>query len=383
MKTILFFQTSFCDSNQRQLAGVYDFARKADWNVQIVEYGTTVTKRPKPDVTALFSFWNPDGCIVDCGGAVELFSLSDFKKMPTVFIDRHPSTIEKGAVCVTSDSAAIAKIAAKELLPRGFAAYAYVDWYLPLVWSDERGDEFERLVSLNGKRFFRHRMLRPEGMACQGDLSKWLKSLPKPCGVFAVNDRAAGCVISAALKARLDVPHDIAVVGVDNDVMQCENSAVPISSVPLDREGGGRIAAQLLEARLNGGKTGKRGLIGALPLVRRASSRRFADSRVSAAVEFIRVHACDGLKVDDIVAVMGCSRSLAYLRFGDAVGHSILDEIHQMRIERAKELLKMGKNSTSMIADSCGYASVVDFRRTFKRVTGKSLREWLHDAIRW
>ena len=28
-KTVLYFQTSFCDSNLRQLSGVYGFARKA------------------------------------------------------------------------------------------------------------------------------------------------------------------------------------------------------------------------------------------------------------------------------------------------------------------------------------------------------------------
>ena len=155
MKTILFFQSSFCESNQRQLAGVYAFARTVDWNVQIVEYGTPVAKLRKPDLKALFSFWKPDGCIVDCGGAVTTFSLADFRKIPTVFIDRHPSTIERGAVCVTSDSVAIAEVAARELLPGGFASYAYVDWFLPHAWSTERGDEFAKIVECNGKRFFR------------------------------------------------------------------------------------------------------------------------------------------------------------------------------------------------------------------------------------
>lgn len=376
MKTVLFFQASFCDSNQRQLAGVYDFARKARWNVQVVEYGATFSKKRKPDVKALKAFWNPDGCIVDCGGAVEVLKLADFGKTPTVFLDRHPASIEKGAVCVASDSAAIAKIAARELLSGGFAAYAYVDWYLPIEWSDERGDAFERIVACNGKRFFRHRMKRPEGKSYQDDLAKWLKTLPTPCGIFAVNDRTAGCVISAAQKAGLDVPHDLAVVGVDNDVMLCENSPVPFSSIPMDREGGGRTAAELLDRRMQGRKVPLTGRMEPLPLVRRASTRRFADARVTAAVEFIRVHACEGLKVDDVVRVMGCSRSLAYLRFGEAVGQSILDEIHGVRIERAKQLLREGRKSVGMVSDTCGYASVVDFRRTFKRIIGKTPKTW-------
>lgn len=73
MKTVLYFQPSICESNQRQLAGVYAFARKAGWNVQVVEYDAKSSEN-RPDIGALYSFWHPDGCIVDCGGQVHAFS---------------------------------------------------------------------------------------------------------------------------------------------------------------------------------------------------------------------------------------------------------------------------------------------------------------------
>lgn len=375
MKTVLYFLPQFCDSNLRQLAGVYGFARKAGWNVQVVEYRAKTAEEDKPDINSLRSFWHPNGCIVDCGGTVGKLSKADFGKIPAVFIDRRPSPVEKGVVCVNSDSASIAKAAARELLPCGFDSYAYVDWFIPHAWSTERGDEFAKIVMADGKQFFRHRMLNPGEDAYQSDLTTWLSTLPLPCGVFAANDRAAGCVISVALKAGLDIPHDLPVVGCDNDVMQCENAPVTITSVPLDRERGGCVAAELLEAWMGGRKYRTGGSFGALPIVRRASSRRFVDHRVFTAVEMIRVHACEQIRVDDVVRAMGCSRSLAYLRFGEVVGHSILDEIHHVRIERAKELLK-SDTPVVMVSDVCGYASVVDFRRTFKRLTGKTPRAW-------
>ena len=68
-KTVLYFQTAFCDSNQQQRAGFCGFARKAGWFVHIIEYGSQVAKNPKPDMAELFEFWNPDGCVVDCGGS--------------------------------------------------------------------------------------------------------------------------------------------------------------------------------------------------------------------------------------------------------------------------------------------------------------------------
>jgi len=376
VKTVLFFQTAFCDSNLRQLAGVCSYARRSDWNVQVVEY-STASRQDKPDLRKLFSFWRPDGCIVDCGGGGgAALTLKDFGRIPTVFIDRHPQTIERGAVCVASDSEGIAAVAAKELLMGEFSSYAYVDWFHPHAWSTERGDAFRRAIALNGKRFFRRRILPLEGSAYLDDLANWLVTLPKPIGVFAVNDRVAGCVISAAGKVGLNVPQDIAVIGVDNDVMQCENSSVSISSISLDREGGGRTAADLLAKSMQDGRTPPNGQIRVAGLVRRASSRQFKDFRILKAVEYIRLHACEGAKIDDIVKYMGCSRTLAYRRFNAAVGHSILKEIHRIRLERAMELLREGKHRVGAISDFCGYASAVDFCRTFKRVIGQTPKQW-------
>ena len=135
---------SFCAGNLQQRFGFDGFARAAGWLVHVIEYGEHVADGLKPVTAELFRFWNPDGCIAECGGTDDMLSLADFRSVPTVFLDRHPSTIEKGAVCVTHDSAAIVRLAARELLSLGFSAYAFVDWFRPVVWSDERGDAFRR-----------------------------------------------------------------------------------------------------------------------------------------------------------------------------------------------------------------------------------------------
>lgn len=373
-KTVLYFQTSFCDSNLQQRAGFCGFAHKAGWFVHIIEYGSQVAKNPKPAMDELFGFWNPDGCVVDCGGADVMLSLADFRNIPTVFLDRHPSSIERGAVCVTHDSASVARLAARALMDLGLSAYAFVDWHLPVFWSADRGDAFRRIVESNGMRFFRHQVLSLTGSEGMDDLSRWLTSLPLPCGVFAANDRVAGCVVVAALKAGLAVPQDIAVVGVDNDVRQCETLPVSLSSVTLDREGIGQTAARLLAAMMEGGRRSAASVdaVGAMAVMRRASTRRFVDRRVAAAVEHIRKHACDGVTVPDVVGMMGCSRSLAYLRFAEEVGHSILEEIQAVRIAHAEELLRKGNLSVDAVGDFSGYGSTSEFRRAFKHRTGLS-----------
>ena len=38
-KTVLYFQTAFCDSNLKQSSDFCDFSNKAGWFVHVMEYG--------------------------------------------------------------------------------------------------------------------------------------------------------------------------------------------------------------------------------------------------------------------------------------------------------------------------------------------------------
>ncbi len=57
---------------------------------------------------------------------------------------------------------------------------------------------------------------RPRAMAA------WLRSLPKPCGIFTGTDGWANTVARYAREVGLRIPEDIALVGADNDVLGCE-----------------------------------------------------------------------------------------------------------------------------------------------------------------
>ena len=72
---------------------------------------------------------------------------------------------------------------------------------------------------------------------------------------------------------------------------------------------------------------------------------------------------------------MGCSRTLADTLFRRVVGRTILDEIHAVRLVRAKELLVMGKPA-DFVAAACGYTSYDDFCRVFKGRVGATVRKW-------
>ena len=82
----------------------------------------------------------------------------------------------------------------------------------------------------------------------------------------------------------------------------------------------------------------------------------------------------------DVVLSMCVCRTLADRLFRKVAGHSILNEIHSVRIERAKELMAAGKKP-DLVAAECGYASYDDFRRVFRQRTGTTARKWSRAAL--
>lgn len=141
----------------------------------------------------------------------------------------------------------------------------------------------------------------------------------------------------------------------------------------------GELAGELLHDLMSG--TIGEGLCrkyGVLRLTRRESTRRIPgmDKRVARAIEFIRRHACEGIGPSEVFSEMGCSRSLANLRFRQNTGHSILDEIHSVRLEKVKELLSRGDIVLSALPDFCGYASLSDLRRVFRQRIGCTIGEY-------
>lgn len=385
---VLVFQGAFCQTNRIELDGVFRFAAQAGWTVQTIEYDTAAASRLHKkmsrrdyDVKPLIAFWKPAGCIVECSGQPPKFGVHDFGGIPTVFLDQYPSVIGNGAVCVSSDASSIAECAAKELLPLGFLHYAYLPWSPETVWSRERQEAFSRRVLMNGKKMhiFSGKAKMSEALKYRKELSTWMESLPKPCGILAANDYLAERVLSTCAADGIAVPDEVAVLGVDDEVQICENTKPTLSSIRTDNERAGYLAAELLSKRIASPKATIRPCVfGALGVRRRASTRLFpnANRRVVRALEFIRRHACEGIEPPAVVAEMECSRSLADLRFREMTGHTILDEIHAVRLARVKELASNPKFDIAALPDFCGYASLSDLYRVFRRRVGMTLSHY-------
>ena len=208
-------------------------------------------------------------------------------------------------------------------------------------------------------------------------IRKWLKSLPKPAAVFCCNDHRAYQVMDTALKAGIDIPHEVAIIGCDNDTMLCSFAPVPITSVDPDAERIGYTAARVLNAILQrrpAEKIHRSLLIPPKGIVERESSEYvpISPAWLSEAILLIERELESGLSAERIFALSGHSAPHVEKVFREKLGVSVQTYITNARMKRARALLRDGKLSTKEIAAACGYASPQYFCRVFKELFGFS-----------
>lgn len=356
---VLFFQSTTSKSWRDKLSGVYRFAQTVGWQVQVVN-----AQSNRAEIAEALKLWRPIGCIVDRAMSDTKEPENLFRDVPSVFLDQNPKTATGRHSFITHDSASSARLAAEELLKSGAVSFTYLPWRTPAFWSAERETAFAAAIREAGRRYLRW----------NGDFRR----LPLPCGILCANDMTAQRAMHLAIKSGWRIPEDLLFVGIDNDELICENLTPSLTTVLPDFERAGYAVAQMLQETLDG-KPPRMASYGPIALVRRGSSRWFekTDSRVAKALCYIRKHAFDAnLKTDAIVREMGCSRRLADLRFKEVTRHSIREEIHAIRMEKAFRLLRNPNQSIGPIAGLCGYESEPFFKRMFKRETGLTMRDW-------
>lgn len=376
MKTILFLTEVLAGTHVAKLEGVYESARRYGWHVVEAEF-----ENSRHSLAEYISTWHPDGCIVVGSALTAPLSPRSLSELPTVYLDPDEKTRRAGKAYVASDPRPLAELAARELMALNCASYAFVGWSERTAWSEDRRRAFADIIRGTGLPFtaFAGHFSPKDKISFQRQLRAWLMRLPKPCGIFTANDTTAAQVIDACQRLKLDVPTDVAVVGVDNQEIVCENAPASITSIEIDFRAAGRLSAEALaELMSNPSRTPEPRLFGPGRIVRRQSTRRLlrAIPVVERALEKIRREACFGLTAADVVAEMKLPRRGAERRFRQATGSSILEEINRHRLERAFSLLRRPGYPIALIAQQCGWSNDVFLKRLFKRTTGLTMREW-------
>lgn len=92
--------------------------------------------------------------------------------------------------------------------------------------------------------------------------------------------------------------------------------------------------------------------------------------RIAPAVEYISQHYNKNITNDTLAAISGMSTVYFRKVFTSVMGASPIAYVHNLRIEKAKEMMRSDYGSLSDIAQSLGYSNLYDFSRDFKKHTG-------------
>jgi LacI family transcriptional regulator len=290
------------------------------------------------DPPSWLAHWDGDGIIARIESK-KIARVIVNSKLPTVDVSagRHVPAIP----WVETDDRAIAHLAANHFLERGFRHFAYCA-DKRFHWSRWRGDHFGKLLKAAG---YRCQSFVPPSRQSDKQVAAiegWLTRLPKPVGVFACYDIRGQQVLDACRNARVAVPDEVAVLGVDNDELLCELASPRLSSVIPDTHRTGYEAAALLARMMKGERLAALEVrIAPIGVHRRQSTDVLAtdDPQVVHAVRFIREHACEPINVEDVLRAVPLSRKVLETRFKKILNHTLHDEIIRVRIDRAKQLL--------------------------------------------
>ncbi len=259
-----------------------------------------------------------------------------------------------------------------------------------LRFSQARGEAFSCAVAAAGGTCFlydggriRHRetIVRNERMDVIPDLStlrRWVKSLPKPIAVFCCNDMRAFQLMKACADEKIDVPHEVAVLGVDNDKVLCTFSNPPLSSIDTDPFTLGQTAAGMLAEILANKGHPKKVLHRPRGVVERHSTESYPLNTpwLSDALVYIRRNLGRGVSAGDVIKHLGYSHTAVNNAFRREIGSSIQQEIIRQRRELSCRMLKETKMTAAEIASACGYPSAQYFAHQFAHHFGTTPNAW-------
>lgn len=286
------------------------------------------------------------------------------------------------------DDARIAQVAAEHLLERGFRRFGYFG-IQGENWSERRRDAFAATVGARGCPVSVCELPRSNQGGASWDsmeqeLTRWVASLAKPCGVMVCSDQRGARLLEACRRARILVPDEVAVVGADDDEPLCEVCHPTLSSVRPDHFRVGFEAAQLLDRMLRGESVPEEPvLVEPLGVSTRLSSDVLAieDRQIATVLRLIREQGARDIDVDELARLAGLSRSVLQRRFRAHMGCSVHQEVLRVRIQRARVLLVESDLSLAEIAARTGFKHQEYMGYVFKTRLGRTPGELRRESV--
>lgn len=342
---------------RERLLGIYEYAVQRNWSLILVRQDNAAAIRRVVEMRV-------DGAI--------LFDRSaefhrQLRRHGIFCVETSARNLKLDDVAIFVDDAAVGETAARHLESLGLEHFAYCGPTSTQAPAARRASSFTRYLAQRRHSVDAFSDISASGESSYRTLHRWLRRLPTPVGILAFDDKIAECVIVASQWAGLQVPNQVAVVGVGNDELICELLEPKISSVCIPTREIGRRAAAAIEARHQGRSQAREQELHSTEVAVRASTERLLthDPKVLAVMELIRTRAHCPFGTDQIVDAVGIPRRTLERRFVASTGRTVHEFILECRLALAKRLLRRTGGTISDVSRQCGYAALTAFTRMF------------------
>ena len=337
---------------------------------------------PRAEVIDSLKEWRPHGIIVHL---YDQDLLDNLRHLKTPIVSVTNTLAEADYPLVITDDMAIGRMAANHFLDRGFTRFGYFgsDW---TGFSQLREAGFRDQIQAAGYQlsscyaeFLPHSPANASWTHVDQIVLDWINHLEKPTAILSSNDLPARQLTDLCRQAGYRVPDDLAILGIDNDKLECLLSRPPLSSVHTPREKIGYEAAKLLDQIMHGATPPTKPiLIPPTKVITRQSTDIVAidDPDVSAAVAYIRDHVADRLSVSNVTEAISLSRRKLERKFKKLLGRTVLEEIQNARVERAKRLLLETDFQMGAVAKRAGFGTSGRMTIVFNEKTGMTPTEF-------
>ncbi len=355
------------DYDRQIIAGISQYAGENNWSVYLED-------EPHEQIPKQ-SQWLGDGIIADLDDP-HMARVVSRAGVPAVGIGGYsePASLPFEIPYVATDDEANGRLGAEHLMNCGLQHFAFCG--IPATqynsWARNREASFVSGLREAGYACSvyrgRHKSAR-NWEAVQKGLLAWLDKQATPLGIMACDDPRARHVVEACRRSGRRIPEDVAVLGVDNDLLMCELCNPPLSSVQHGTSQIGRRAAELLDQMMSDrANVQKWSVISPKGVVERRSTdvMNSPHPTVTEALRFIRENAADPISVLQVARRVEVSRSTLDREFRRCLGHTTHEEIQRVRLDIAKRLLTTTDHPLRIIARQAGYRNEQYFSFVFR-----------------
>lgn len=213
----------------------------------------------------------------------------------------------------------------------------------------------------------------------RSDWESWIEDWTFPLAIITSRSALIPKITAFCNGYDIKVPEQVALMTAGNEPAFCECNQTKISTVDINYYELGFKAAYMLDQQLQGHELKERTVfMEPGETIARRSTDTFSvkDVHVEQSLRYMLKNMSNDLDVDTIVdQVTVCRRTLEG-KFKKELGHSIFEQLNQMRVELSKQLLTGSDRKVIHIQKVVGFSTPLQMRRTFSKYTGMSPMEY-------